>query len=36
MRIRIAAGNTVHTISISCESRMNMLVTLAVTIATII
>lgn len=36
MRIRIMAGRTVQMISISCESKINLLVSLVVTIATII
>lgn len=35
MRIRIIAGSRVQMISISCESRINLLVSLVVTIATI-
>lgn len=35
MRIKITAGSTVQIISISCESKMYMLVNLVETIATI-
>lgn len=35
IRTRITAGRTVHTISISCESKIYMLVSLVDTIATI-